>query len=313
MKKEVFTCSDGKELACRVWLPRDGHTLFTVHILHGMAEHSMRYDRFARYLNTLGAAVYAQDHRGHGQSAKEDELGYFAEKDGWSRVVLDSLEVSLMIQDTHPKVPHFLFGHSMGSFIARSLIRDHSQLYDGVILSGTAADKGLLAKVGRTIALIKSTFNGGRKPDPLLDSLSFGSFAKGIPDRKTDFDWLSRDEEEVRKYNDDPLCGFICSSRFFVDLLDGIALANEETKAGTIRSDLPLFLISGEDDPVGDFGRGVRKVYEQYQKAGIQDLRMNLVLNARHELLNETDYRDIHTTIGTWLTEHVSREHTGTK
>jgi len=305
MKKEVFTCSDGKDLVYRVWAPEEGEILFTVHILHGMAEHSMRYDRFADYLSTLGAAVYAQDHRGHGQSATEGGLGYFASKDGWSRVVLDSLEISQMVQGIHPEVPHFLFGHSMGSFIARSLMIDHSHLYDGVILSGTAADKGLLAKVGRLIAVTKSRFNGGRKPDPLLDNLSFGSFAKHFPDRKTDFDWLSRDEDQVRKYNDDPLCGFICTSRFFVDLLDGIALANDESKASRIRSDLPLFLISGEDDPVGDFGKGVRKVYEEYQKAGIRDLRMNLVLEGRHELLNETNYRDIYATIGNWLTEHM--------
>lgn len=308
MKKEVFTCSDGKDLAYRAWTPQDGPILFTVHILHGMAEHSLRYDRFAHYLNTLGAAVYAQDHRGHGQSAADGELGYFAPKDGWSRVVLDSLEITGMIGEIHPEVPHFLFGHSMGSFIARSLMIDNSHLYDGVILSGTAADKGLLARAGRLIALTKSRFNGGRRPDPLLDDLSFGSFAKHFPDRKTDFDWLSRDEEEIRKYNDDPLCGFICTSRFFVDLLDGIARANDESKAALIRSDLPLFLISGEEDPVGDFGKGVKKVYELYQKAGIRDLRMNLVLEGRHELLNETNYRDIYATIGTWLTEHISKE-----
>lgn len=307
MESTMFTCSDGKELLYRFWVPENGNIQFTVHILHGMAEHSLRYDRFASYLTTLGAAVYAQDHRGHGGSAEEDELGYFAAKDGWSRVVLDSLELSRKIVENHPEVPHFLLGHSMGSFMARSVIIDHSDEYDGVILSGTAADKGLLAKVGRLIAVTKSRFNGGRRPDPFLDTLSFGSFARHFPERKTEFDWLSKDEEEVRKYVEDPLCGFICTSRFFVDLLDGIALANDAYKAASIRKDLPILLISGENDPVGDFTEGVKKVYEQYRKAGIGDLSINLVAGGRHELLNETNSRDIYATIGKWINEHASK------
>ncbi len=307
MEHMSWTCSDGKELLYRIWKPENGNIQFTVHILHGMAEHSARYDRFATYLTTLGGAVYAQDHRGHGKSAEEDDLGYFAPRNGWARVVQDTVEISQMIASAHPDMPHFLFGHSMGSFMARSVIIDHSCEYDGVILSGTAADKGMLAKVGRAIALIKSTFNGGKRPDPFLDTLSFGSFAKHFPDRKTEFDWLSKDEVEVDKYNDDPLCGFICTSRFFVDLLDGISLANDAEKATGIRKDLPIFLISGENDPVGDFGEGVKKVFEQYRSAGVEDLRMNLVLGGRHELLNETNYRDIYATIGTWITEHAAK------
>ncbi len=307
MESAYFTSSDGKELRYRIWRPENGNIQFSVQILHGMAEHSRRYDRFAQYLTTLGAVVYAHDHRGHGESAEDDELGYFAPRFGWQRVVDETVEISRMVNESFPEIPHFLFGHSMGSFIARSVIIEHSEAFSGVILSGTAADKGLLAKVGKGIAVVKSTLNGGKRPDPFLDNLSFGSFARHFPDRQSEFDWLSKDREQVEAYLNDPLCGFICTSRFFVDLLDGIALANNARQASFIRNDLPIFLISGENDPVGDFSEGVKKVFNLYRKQGISDLSMHIVKGGRHELLNETNYQEIHTTIGAWLTERAAK------
>ena len=304
MERHYFTCSDKKELFYRVWKPENNNILGAVHILHGMAEHGQRYDRFALYLNSIGFAVYAQDHRGHGQSASDDDLGWFAAKHGWQRVVQDTIEISEFIKKENPGVKLFLFGHSMGSFIARSVIVERDDLYTGVILSGTATSKGLIGKVGRLIASTRSLFNGGKKPDSLLDTMSFGSFAAQFEERETDFDWLSKDSVEVKKYIDDPLCGFICSSRFFVDLLDGVDTANSVSKANNIRKDLPLFIISGENDPVGEFTKGVSKVFDLYQGVGISDLEMTLIKGGRHELLNETNYDEIHTIIGSWLTKH---------
>ncbi len=304
MERHYFTCSDKRELFYRVWKPTINNIVGAVHILHGMAEHGERYNRFATYLNTLGYVVYAQDHRGHGLSASDDELGWFASKHGWQRVVQDTIEISELIKKEYPDVKLFLFGHSMGSFIARSVIVEHDELYSGVILSGTATTKGVVGKVGRFLASTRSLFNGGKKPDALLDKMSFGSFASYFEERETDFDWLSKDPKEVKKYIDDPLCGFICSSRFFVDLLDGVDIANSTTKAKNIRQDLPLFIISGENDPVGDFTKGVRKVFDLYQGVGIVDLTLTLIKGARHEILNETNYEEVQTIIGTWLTKH---------
>jgi len=304
MERHYFTCSDGKELFYRVWKPLNGNVLMTVHLLHGMAEHSERYDRFASYLTTLGCVVYAQDHRGHGMSSKDEELGWFARSHGWDRVVQDTVEISSMIKKEYGDVPLFLFGHSMGSFIARSVIIDHDVLYDGVLICGTGASKGVVGKLGRLIASIRALFNGGKKPDTLLDTLSFGSFAHQFEDRKTDFDWLSKDENQVEAYINDPLCGFICSSRFFVDLLDGIALANNQSKARRIRKGLPFLVISGENDPVGDFTKGVKKVARLYTDIGIEDLTVHLVKGGRHEILNETNYEEIYSTIGSWLVAH---------
>lgn len=303
-----MTCSDAKELVYRVWLPENNNIHAVVHIFHGMAEHSGRYDRFAAYLNRLGIAVYAQDHRGHGLTASDDELGWFAEKNGWMRVVEDGYELSRIIWENHPGKDLFLFGHSMGSFLVRTLIVLHPEIYAGAVISGTGAGKGLMGVIGRMIASCRSLRSGGKTPDALMDNLSFGAFGRAFQPKKTEFDWLSRDEEEVRAYIDDPRCGFVCTSRFFVDLLDGIAFANKKKHVAKIPKIFPLYIISGANDPVGDFGKGVKKVFTMYRSAGIEDVSLNLVKGARHELLNEKNREEIHVVIGAWIESHKSRE-----
>lgn len=307
--EETFrmTCSDASQLFYRVWKPDNQNIHAVVHIFHGMAEHSGRYERFASYLNGLGIAVYAQDHRGHGMSASDEELGWFAEKDGWMRVVQDGYELGLLIRNNHPSKDLFLFGHSMGSFLVRTLIVLHPELYRGAIISGTSTGKGLLGVIGRLIASFHCMRNGGKTPDTLMDKLSFGSFGKAFVDRKTEFDWLSRDSEEVRKYREDPLCGFVCTSRFFVDLLDGVAFANSKKQIARIPKTFPLYIISGAHDPVGDFGKGVKKVFQLYQNAKIEDLTFDLIPGARHEILNETNRDEVFMLIGRWIESHISR------
>lgn len=308
METNHLLTSDNREIFYRVWLPENHNIHSVLHIFHGMAEHSARYDRFAIYLNSLGIAVYAQDHRGHGLTASDDELGWFAEKHGWKRVVQDGYELSELISKTHPGRDIFLLGHSMGSFLVRSLIPLHPELYAGAIISGTGASQGLLGAIGKLIARIRSLKNKGRNSDSLLDNLSFGSFGKDFQPQKTSFDWLSRDEQEVQAYMDDPLCGFVCTSRFFIDLLDGIAMANRKSLMCKIPKDFPLLIISGANDPVGVYGKGVEKVYKNYQKVGLVDVTINLVKGARHELLNETNREDIHKILGHWLESHKTRK-----
>jgi alpha-beta hydrolase superfamily lysophospholipase len=269
-----------------------------------MAEHSERYDRFATYLNNLGIAVYAQDHRGHGRSSSDDDLGWFTAKRGWHRVLQDGYELSQQIAKNHPQKDLFLFGHSMGSFMVRALIALYPEVYAGAVISGTGAGQGLLGVAGKILARIRSLRNHGKHPDELLDNLSFGAFGKAFQPQKTSFDWLSRDETEVQAYINDPLCGFVCTSRFFIDLLTGIALANRRSLMTRIPKDKPLFLISGTNDPVGDFGKGVQKVYEAYKEVGIDDVTIQLVKGARHEILNEINREETFAIIGTWLETH---------
>ena len=303
-----MTCSDGKILVYRVWIPENLNYHAILHIYHGMAEHSERYDRFATYLNSLGIVVYAQDHRGHGKTATDEEFGWFADKNGWFRVVQDGYELDLLIKRIHPEKDLFLLGHSMGSFLVRTLIVLHPELFQGVIISGTSSGKGLMGRIGRMIASRHARKNDGKNPDALMDKLSFGAFGKPFQPQQTPFDWLSRDADEVRKYVEDPLCGFICSSSFFVDLLDGISFANDPKQVAKIPKALPLYFISGGMDPVGDFGKGVKKACSLYQRAGLEDVTLDIVPEGRHELLNETNREEIHVMLATWLESHISRE-----
>lgn len=302
-----LTCSDNVEIQYRYWLPENNNIHSVVHIFHGMAEHGGRYDRFATYLNSLGIAVYAQDHRGHGLTTSDDDLGWFAEKRGWKRVLDDGYELSRLITEEHPGKDLFLFGHSMGSFLVRALIAMYPQSYAGAIICGTGADQGLAGSIGKLLARIRSLVRHGHRPDRMLDKLSFGAFNKPFQPQKTAFDWLSRDEQEVQTYIEDPLCGFVCTSRFFVDLLDGIKLANDRQVARSIPKDFPVLIISGANDPVGNFGKGVRKVSRLYEDVGLSDISLQLIKGARHELLNETNREEIQRLMGTWLETHKRR------
>lgn len=288
MEEKTLVLRDGHKMFYRVWEAKEPAA--TVHINHGMAEHSLRYSRFADYLNTFGFTVYAQDHRGHGRTMQEGERGWFSAVDGWETAVTDAWEIDQVIARENASVPHFLFGHSMGSFLARTQIERHSEAWQGVVLSGTGFSQGLKGKLGRWVAGKRAGKDGGQRPDELLNTLIFAPYVLHFKDwQRTTSVWISRDEEEVRKYDEDPFCGFTCSSAFFRDLLDGIELANSPSEVKKIRKDLPILVISGDDDPVGDFGRGVRKAADLYRDAGIKDVRLELRKGARHEILNETD------------------------
>lgn len=307
MKEFKINVKDGHQLFLRVWTP-ELSPKGMIHILHGMAEHSLRYDAFAKYLNFLGFVVVAHDHRGHGFTKEEDEKGWFAEKNGWAVVLQDAYEIEQLMRKEYPSLPLILFGHSMGSFMARSLIGMHPGFYDAVVISGTGASQGIIGKIGKRIALSHAKKVGSKTPDKMMHSLSFGSFNKKIQNPKTGSDWLSKDEEMVKKYEDDPLCGFVCSSQFYADLLDGIALANSKDNASKIPSSLPMLLISGAEDPVGGFAKGVKKVYSLYKNVGLSDVTLTLIDGDRHEILNEVGREKTQEKIGLWILSRVGIE-----
>jgi len=306
---ENFTLAvlDGNGIFCRRWLPGPATPLRgVVMIAHGMAEHSLRYDDFARALAGRGLAVYAPDHRGHGHTAESrDDLGYFADSDGWNRVVGDLEELSERIRFDHPGVPLFLFGHSMGSFLARDFMVRHGKRLRGAILSGTAAHPGIAGKMGRLAARAQARLQGARSLSPLLDKLSFGNYARAFAPARTAFDWLSRDPEQVDLYVRDPLCGFVCRAGFFADMLSGVIRVNRADHFAAVPKDLPLLMISGSRDPVGDFGRGVRRVHDAYRKAGVTDLTLALYDQGRHEMLNETNREQVVADVIQWIEDHV--------
>lgn len=306
METRNFTCSDSRVLSYRVWMPAKGSVIVAVvHILHGMAEHSERYGDFAKFLNTKGIAVFAQDHRGHGASIENDEKGFFADCDGWQKIADDTFEISSAIATELPGIPLFLFGHSMGSFLARTVMVQHPELYDGVIIMGTGAGQGLVGTIGQYIAKKEVMKNGPHKPSQKMHNLGFNSYNKKFQPGPTGFEWLSRDNEQVKKYIADPLCGFVCTGEFYKDLLTGVAFANSRANAGKLPKDLPLLIISGSMDPVGNFSKGVNKVYNLYREAGLADVTLNLVDGARHELLNETNRKEIFQYLLAWIKDHI--------
>lgn len=302
---KTMVSSDQTPIAYHQWLPKEGTVKALLLILHGMAEHSKRYDEFAKSLTKQGFAVWAPDHRGHGKTAEGKTLGFFAEEGGWQRVADDAFELTELINKEYPAQPLFLLGHSMGSFLARTLLVQHSDVFDGVIIVGTGTSKGLLGKIGKMIAKRNVKKYGAKHPDALLDKMSFGSFNKRIKDPVSTFDWLSRDPKQVKLYEEDPLCGYVCTSSFFNDLLTGVELANDRTLAKNLPRDVPLYIISGSDDPVGDYSKGVRTVYEFYKEAGVEDVSLTLVEGGRHEILNETDRTKTYKLIAEWMKKRL--------
>lgn len=306
MADNIFICSDGHRLAYNFWLPSpDIEIKSFLQILHGMTEHSDRYEKFAGYLNKLGIAVFAADHRGHGATASEDELGWFAENDGWNRIADDAFELANFITSQYNVNITFLMGHSMGSFLARTVMVKHPDFYSGVVIMGTGCGKGLVGKIGKLVAKLHIKKEGSKAPGTVMNKLCFASYNRQFEPVLTDFDWLSRDAQEVEKYVKDDKCGFMCTNGFFYDLLTGVEFANSKENAASLPKDLPLMIISGDMDPVGDMGKGVQKVFDLYRSCGIADVTLKLIPGARHELLNETNRKEVYGILGDWFTSHI--------
>ncbi len=301
----VFNSQDGTKITGYKWIPKDVKIKGVVQISHGMAEHAARYDEFAVTLGKAGYAVYANDHRGHGKTAGSlENAGYFADENGWKLVIDDLYAVTKIAKSEYPNIPLFLFAHSMGSLLARNYISIYYKDIKGVILSGTGGDPGLLGIIGMFIAKREAKKKGKKFPSLFLNKLSFGTFNKAFMPTRTDFDWLSRDEKEVDKYIADPYCGFVCTAGHFVDLLGGIKLINSAENINKIPKDLPIYLFSGEMDPVGANTKGVTQVYNSFKKAGIKDLEIKFYKNARHETLNEINKKEVYADVISWLDKH---------
>ena len=304
-KTFTFKSTDNKEIFTYKWLPDEPDKIWLVmQIVHGMAEHAGRYRDFAKFLTDNGIAVYANDLRGHGKTAKSrDELGFFKDKDGWKQVLEDIRALTHIIRDEHPDQPIVLFGHSMGSLFARAYISIYPDDVNGVILSGTSGESGFLPILGQFIALIQGAISGKRKPSKLLHTMTFKKYNKPFEPAKTAFDWLSRDEQKVQEYIDDPLCGFVVSNRFYFDLLKVVQLISSRPTFINTPKELPMLIISGDKDPVGNFGKGVKKVYNNYLKTGHKNIMLKLYPGARHEILNETNRQKVYNDILNWLKE----------
>lgn len=304
MKEMTFVAKDGKEIFYRCWDDVDRER-GVVQIAHGMAEHCYRYDYLAKKLNENGFVVYANDHRGHGYTEKDkSNLGYYADENGWHKVRDDMKTLTDIIKEKHNGSNLFLFGHSMGSFLSRAYIQNYGKELTGVILSGTGGNPGIIGKIGKMIADGEVKKKGPKHRSEKMDKMSFGKFNNEFKPNKTEFDWLSRDEKEVEKYIKDEFCGFLCTSKFFSDLLGGIIEINKKENILNIPKNLPIFLISGDKDPVGGNKKGVLQAYISYADAKIEDVSYKFYKDARHEIMNEINKEEVIVDVVNWINSH---------
>jgi alpha-beta hydrolase superfamily lysophospholipase len=308
MRSSDFThqASDGKTLFVYRFLPDEGTPVKAiVHLAHGMAEHAARYARVAEALTAAGYAVYVNDHRGHGKTASPEELGFFAEKDGFARVVGDLVELVAHEKKEHPDLPLLLIGHSMGSYMVQEFIIDHGREIAGAVISGSAGKPNLLASAGRLVARAERLRAGARGKSKLLGDLSFGAFNKQFAPTRTAFDWLSRDVAEVDKYVTDPLCGFDVTTSLWVDVLDALGSIARPERQARIPKDLPIYVFSGSEDPVSEKTKSLEQLLAAYRLAGVRDVAHRFYPGARHETLNETNRDEVTRDLITWLDAHT--------
>ena len=301
-----FQSSTGRTSIHALKCVPDSKPRAVVQIAHGIAEHIDRYRPFMEFLADNGFVVAGNDHLGHGKSIRvPEEQGFFAEKDGWWRVVDDMDKLHDIMSKEYPELPYVLFGHSMGSFLTRTYLIKHPDKYDGVILSGTGHQSPALVLGGNAAASVMAKLNGAMGDGAKLDSLAFGSYLSKIENPRTKFDWLSRDAEQVDKYIADPLCGFVGKIGLYRDMMQGIKFITDKKNIAQMNKEKPVYFMSGNGDPVGDYGKGVVRAYKAFCDAGLHDVFMRLYPGGRHEMLNETNKEQVYQDILNWLNEKI--------
>lgn len=297
--------SDGMhQLRCMEWIP-DGTIKAVLQITHGMVEHIERYREFCVWMAERGIVVIGHDHLGHGKTvSNREEFGYFGSKDGMTHVVKDIRRVTVYSKKKYPDQKLILLGHSMGSFLARKYLSVYKDGPDGFILMGTGAPPEALVSAGSLLAGSMRKLKGEMYRSPLLYKLSLGNYNAKFKPVKTPYDWLTRDESLSKDFGEDESCQFIFTTAAYQDFFRLILNVAKEEMAGHARTDAPILIISGDNDPVGDNGKGVRKVYERLHKAGVDRLEMVLYEGARHEILHEINRQEVFEDLYEWIAEN---------
>ena len=309
MKKEEFYF-DSRDNESKIhavkWIP-DNDPVCVVQIIHGMAEYIERYEDFVYYLVERDILVVGEDHLGHGKSVGNNPKGYFCRRDAATVVVRDVHRLKKMIQEMYKGLPYFIFGHSMGSMIARNYICKYGSGIDGVIISATAMPKKSLMILSGILANVLRTFQGPKHVSRLLNQIAFGSYCKRIANHVSVNDWLSNDTQQVKKYDEDPLCGFIFTINGFSVIKDLTIRLFNKSNLEKVPKELPVLFMYGTEDPVGDYGKAVESVYQSFLKMGITDVSIKSYENDRHELLNETDRDVVKSDVYQWINKRISR------
>lgn len=308
--KEEFTY-DSRDNKSKIhairWIPQKGEIKGVLQIVHGMVEHIDRYDDFANYMAEKGIVVVGNDHLGHGSSVgKDGEYGYFCEKDGATILVRDVHRLKKLTQKAFPGKPYFILGHSMGSFITRKYIMEYGKGIDGAIIMGTGSKPISLLKWGVCLTKILSAVHGEKYRSKMLNNQAFGSFNRQFLPARTEHDWLTKDEKQVDAYERDKRNQFIFTLNGYRTLFELFIYIQKEENFVDVRKDLPIIFVSGDKDPVGNYGEGVKKAYELLKQIGYSDLDIKLYENDRHEILNETDRNVVYKDLEEWIMQKIT-------
>ncbi len=298
MDQFSLQASDGVEVHSYAW--EINNPKATIHIAHGMGEHARRYDWVATQLNEAGYSVYANDHRGHGETGAAN-LGYMG-GDGWNRVLADAYELNQYIRARHADIPLILLGHSMGSMMSQQYITRYGRSIDALVLSGSPGFKQGGRLIPSLIAKFEAWRFGPDKISDLMQKLLFGSSNKPF-DRPgaTGSEWLSRDDAEVKKYVDDERCGFVLATGSLIELFDGADAASDPQCIASIPRDLPMYVFSGSEDPVHGEQADLDRMVSAYRRHGVLSLDYKLYPGGRHEMFNEVNKDEVIADLLTWL------------
>lgn len=301
MLRDLYYPSSGKGIihACR-WEP-EGQIKGVIQIVHGIAEYAMRYDDFASFLNSKGFLVIAEDHMGHGRSGGKGCIkGYFY--GGWHCAVEDTYQLLENTRAEFPDVPYILLGHSSGSAMVRTLLISYPKCdLSGTVICGTGWMQEAVLQTTLAIVKTASRMNDHKSIHPSILKILLGGLNRKVEHPRTEFDWLSRDHSQVDAYIDDVMYGFTISSGLVRDLLDGIAFTQKPVNLQRMNMSTPVYFISGGDDPVGEYGSGVRKTANKFRKIGMQRVYYRIFPLCRHEILNEINKQEIYEDILNWI------------
>ena len=309
IKEEIYFESSSGDARIRAVLYIPQTTVRAVlQISHGMVEFIDRYDDFAAFLNEKGILVVGNDHLGHGGSIRsKEDYGYFAAKDGNMAVLRDLYRLTQIVKQRYPDKPYFLLGHSMGSFYARQYLCQFGDELDGAIISGTGYQRRILVKLGRTLTLVLAAFKGWRYRSSFVDRMAFGGYNKRFEPARTSKDWLTKDERIVDEYLSDERCNFIFTLNAYYNMFLGIDRLYDKNFLTRMPKMLPVFFISGTDDPVGEFRKGVLRAVKSFHSVGMQNVKLTFYPEDRHEVLNETDRIKVYQDVEQWIEQVLQR------
>lgn len=301
----TFLSADGKtQIHAVKWIPDSGEYDQILQITHGMIEYIERYAPFAEFLCTKGFLVVGHDHLGHGQSVRtQEDRGYFAENRPSTVLVSDMHRLRTMIQKENKGIPYFMMAHSMGSYMLRKYLTVHNDNLCGAIIMGTGFMPESRTRLAIGTVKMLAKLHGWRYRSRFVTNATFGKSYKkfDLDGKNPENSWLSKNVENVKEYYLDPRCTFMFTLNGYMGLFEAVLTACNKDCAARIPKELPLFLVSGADDPVGDAGIGVKKAYYMYKEAGLLDLTYKLYKNDRHEILNEPDHQKVYNDLLAWM------------